>query len=862
MWGVGSGLILFAVLAAPLAAQSRDSLVAGRRAYERAELGDATRLLPLGLIAPQPRDTAWSSGAHMLLDALLEQGRDSLAMLWARWTLRQQPGFTVDSATFPPRVARLFDQSRAAVGDRVLDSTAAAQVTWEIGGDAAGNRGQIRFARGSNAEFAGIEGIGTLLRGESRSLNAGTYTLRFGGGSSPGLTLEIPPGVTAVVMSRPAAVAAARPPAPPPPPVITVRGATAAAASHTTCLVLSSGPACWGGTDSLAALTLIEREVAVLSVGSAHTCGLTRSGAAVCWGSGINGQLGNGVQGPGTASAVPVSVSGNRVLVTLAAGGAHTCALTAEGAAFCWGANRVGELGNRSEAPSPLPVAVSMPQGVRFSALAAGTAHTCALTTAGAAWCWGANENGQLGNGGSNASSQPVAVQAPATFKEISAGNAHTCALTTAGAAWCWGAAGSGQLGDGGGEREPPFNSRPVAVTGGLTFSAIESGDWHSCGITTDGATYCWGAGRAGQLGNGQSSDSPRPVLVVGGQTFRTLSLGQTHSCGFTSSGGAWCWGDNTLAQLGSMGGRMSAVPVPVLLRPPPLQLAMGSVPVMVRENFDDADYTRSPGWLADSVRGARLAVVEGAALVRRTGARGTAAAAGLVTTVRIPVRRETAIQFDVRVDSASVREGCGINCALWPAMVRVRVRNHDLTESEAWFAFGTSGGQGGSLGGVTIVAKGDAVPGQWLRRQRFVIRDHLPRAETITMLAIGGAGSEFSARFDNITLPVGTPASIVVRPDTVRFTVAGDTARLVAAVKDSLGAALTWVPVSWTTSDTMIARVDAGGLVTAVRPGRAVIQANGANLSATSVVFIRTPPPTRPPRRARPAAAPPATRP
>lgn len=846
---MGRVLLIAAMTASPLAAQSRDSLLAGRRAYERAELADATRLLPLGLAVSQQRDSVWASGAHMLLDALLEQGRDSLAQLWARWALRIQPGLPVDSNAFPPRVARVFDAARATVAERVLDSTAAAAVTWEPIGDG-GARGQFRFARGSNAELAIIEGTGTLLRGESRAVNAGTYTVRFGTTAGPSITLEIPPGLAAVVMSRPAAAAAARPAAPPPPRVLVLRGAAGAAGAHSTCFVVGAGATCWGGTDSVAAYSIIEREIAVMSVGAAHACALTRTGAALCWGTGVNGQLGNGVQGPGTAATTPIGVSGTRVYTSISAGGAHTCALAADSTAWCWGANRVGELGNRSESSSPLPVAVTMPQNTRFVALTTGTAHTCALNAAGAAWCWGANENGQLGNGNTNASSQPVAVQAPAAFRDIAAGNAHTCGITTQGAAWCWGASGSGQLGDGG--AEPAFATRPVAVAGGLTFSSIESGDWHNCGLTNDGATYCWGAGRAGQLGNGQTADSPRPTLVVGGHTFRTLALGQSHSCGITASGGTWCWGDNSLGQIGALGGRASALPVPVMLRPSPLQLAAGTVPSIIRETFEDGNYRAGHlGWLADSVRGARLAIVEGAAVIRRTGMRGSAAAAGLSAAVRIPVRRETSLQFDVRVDSAPVREGCGLNCALWPAMVRIRVRNSDLTESEAWFAYGTSGGQGGSLGGIVIVARGDMVPGQWLRRQRFVIREHLPRAETITQIAIGGAGTEFSSRFDNITLPVGTPASIVVRPDSVRLLAAGDTARLTAAVKDSAGATLSFVTVSWSSSDTLIARVDANGLVTAVRAGRAVIQGTGGGLMASSVVFVRPAPPrTTTPRR------------
>ena len=121
--------------------------------------------------------------------------------------------------------------------------------------------------------------------------------------------------------------------------------------------------------------------------------------------------------------------------------GGYTCALTTTGQAYCWGANNQGQLGNNSTTVSRIPVAVQMPAGVSFQSIAAGYYHTCALTTTGQAYCWGYGGSGQLGNNSTTVSRIPVAVQMPAgvSFQSIAAGSIHTCALTTQNKAYCWG---------------------------------------------------------------------------------------------------------------------------------------------------------------------------------------------------------------------------------------------------------------------------------------------------------------------------------------------------------------------------------------------------------------------------------------
>jgi alpha-tubulin suppressor-like RCC1 family protein len=184
-----------------------------------------------------------------------------------------------------------------------------------------------------------------------------------------------------------------------------------------------------------------------------------------------------------------------------------------------------------------------------FASVSVGFQHACGVTTSGAAYCWGDNSNSQLGDGSSVAfSTTPVPVAGGHTFASISAGLFHTCGVTTSGAAYCWGA---GALGDSlGRARVDVTPSLPVA--GGFTFASVSAGAYHTCGVTTTGTTYCWGEGDHGELGDGAATTSYTPVPVAGGLTFRTISAGGSHTCGVTTADTAYCWGLNALGELGS----------------------------------------------------------------------------------------------------------------------------------------------------------------------------------------------------------------------------------------------------------------------------------------------------------------------
>ena len=320
-----------------------------------------------------------------------------------------------------------------------------------------------------------------------------------------------------------------------------------------------------------AAISVETVTFATVQAGAYHSCGLTANGAAYCWGNGTYGQRGDGTKASGLA---PVAVGGGLTLSAISAGAIHTCGLTAGGTAYCWGLDYYGELGagapasqrcgNAGAECSVTPLAVA--GGRAFSSVSAGWALSCALTSSGAAFCWGDNGYGELGNGSTVSTRTPMAVGGGLSFVSIGTGNFFACGLTAAGAAYCWGNNSAGQLGIG--PVSPnvcsaePCSAAPVAVSGGLTFTALSVGYWHACGLTSSGAAYCWGDNDGGQLGATTTETcaglgsvvacSRLPLPLEGGVTLAQASAGSFHSCGFTSGGDGYCWGSNSNGQLGN----------------------------------------------------------------------------------------------------------------------------------------------------------------------------------------------------------------------------------------------------------------------------------------------------------------------
>lgn len=311
-----------------------------------------------------------------------------------------------------------------------------------------------------------------------------------------------------------------------------------------------------GGHSGSASFTGLVKFTSV-AAGYEHTCAIAGDSTAYCWGTNDHGQLGHG---DNAATTFPVRVAGSHKFVAISASGngidAHSCGIAEASIAYCWGNNQDGQLGDGTTNDAPTPVAVS--GAYTWTAVSVGAFFSCGLVSGGAAYCWGYDAEGSLGDSGGADSHVPLAVPGGLKFSSIVAGNSDVCALTAAGKAYCWGPGLSGALGDSS-TALGPF--KPTPVVGGLTFTQLSASVGYTvCGTTSAGQAFCWGDGGAGQLGDSLFVGSDYPVSVDGGLTFSSVSAGTEPVCGITASG-AYCWGDFAL---GTVTPSQSSVPVQV----------------------------------------------------------------------------------------------------------------------------------------------------------------------------------------------------------------------------------------------------------------------------------------------------------
>lgn len=322
----------------------------------------------------------------------------------------------------------------------------------------------------------------------------------------------------------------------------------------------------------------------------------------MCWGQGVStGALG---VGPDAGSMLPQRVVGLSDVVGVALGSNHSCALTGSGSARCWGASTFGEVGNGSTQPSYSPQ-VTLASGV--AGLSMGARHGCALMVDAGVLCWGTNIIGQQGTGSTAQSVRfptpmNLSVQASVVFAfdEVSAvlargddqlwfsglfgniltptprrealfdggvsfivGSAnHACMINARSELWCVGSGAQGQLGYPLGNSMPqPL--RPVPDIGPV--KDVCTGLGFTCAVIVDGGVRCFGEGSFGQLGSGAFGSSPAPLPVLSLPPATQVGCRYRTACAATTQG-IWCWGDNAQGQLGAATPMSSALPLSVAM--------------------------------------------------------------------------------------------------------------------------------------------------------------------------------------------------------------------------------------------------------------------------------------------------------
>jgi hypothetical protein len=380
-----------------------------------------------------------------------------------------------------------------------------------------------------------------------------------------------------------------------------------------------------------------------LEVGDVNACGLSSTGAAYCWGDNATGQLGIGTIGG--ISTVPVAVSGGLQFLQLSIGLRSICGVATDGVTYCWGLNQFGQLGNGvigGNYSTPQPVVSSAALG--FVQVTAGFLNSCALTTTGAAYCWGSS-GAVFGNGVITPSTGvPVAAAGGMTYASLDMGYRYACARTTSNDGSCWGDQPFGQ----GGVGSFAQLLSPTPIVGTFKFGVLDAHHSNSilgftCGLDTAGRAFCWGSNDKGQLGSPGTSSctfgsltfncSSRPRPVPDGRRYGQLGVGLNHSCAVQTNGEVYCWGDNTSGQLGDGGNTASSRPVQVVrLNAPPQNGSVVVTPLSAQLLLTGSTMQFSAQALDEN--GAPLAIQPSFTWVSSNPAAATVDANGLATAI------------------------------------------------------------------------------------------------------------------------------------------------------------------------------------------------------------------------------------
>jgi alpha-tubulin suppressor-like RCC1 family protein len=225
----------------------------------------------------------------------------------------------------------------------------------------------------------------------------------------------------------------------------------------------------------------------------------------------------------------------------------HTCGVTTANKAYCWGR---GYLGNGPAFTEQRTTPLAVAGGLLFRSISAGMEYTCGVTTDNRAFCWGDNSSGQLGDGTTIDRPTPVRAASSLRFRDVQTGFRTTCGLTTGDRVYCWGASDGGIMGTG--STSTRSGNPPTQIAGGRTYNQVDVGLNHACAVTYTHEIYCWGDNHLGQLGDSTAVKvrfSPR--RVPGTRSFAQVSVGWQHTCAVTTNKTAWCWGHNQVGQVG-----------------------------------------------------------------------------------------------------------------------------------------------------------------------------------------------------------------------------------------------------------------------------------------------------------------------
>jgi alpha-tubulin suppressor-like RCC1 family protein len=288
-----------------------------------------------------------------------------------------------------------------------------------------------------------------------------------------------------------------------------------------------------------------------VATGYYHSCATRNDGSLWCWGYNHDGELGIGTT-TNVTRPHQVTTPAATAWASVTAGLLHTCAIGSGTTLWCWGYNDDGELGIGNTTSQDLPQQVTTPAAAGWTHVADGNWHTCAIRDDGSLWCWGDNDDGQLGIGATSSQDLPRQVTTPAAagWAMVAGGGGHTCAVRTDGTLWCWGFNSAGELGTGNTTNQDlPQQVTIPAATG---WTSVAAGGGATCALRTH-ALRCWGFNAEGQLGIGSttSQDLPRQVTVPATTGWSRLALGISHTCATHTGHTLWCWGDNQDGDLG-----------------------------------------------------------------------------------------------------------------------------------------------------------------------------------------------------------------------------------------------------------------------------------------------------------------------